>query len=362
MKLAMVADVHLGNHRRFGGEMSSGLNSRFRQTLAVLKDAMDEAVRQDAEGFAVLGDLFDTSKPTPQEVAAVMDLMHARRELHFHLLLGNHDQVSESPGDHALQPFRYLANVSVYEKPTIAHDRLFVPFRTGAAKDWLPGVARVMQPRSLLLHLGVSDDETPPFLRGASDSIHYITLHEVMCASGADSAFAGNWHNHQTWRVHTGDGTVSQIVQCGALVPTGFDNPGADYGNVIFHEIGSAPTVTQISGGPRFHSAVYEETDLSALPIAGCRNYVRLRARPKHVKQAQAELKAMQDDAVIEAFEVLPDREAVSATAKITARAARSAATVDEAIDAYVRRAAMPDTVSRDEVLGIVRDYLAKNG
>ena len=366
MKLALVADVHLGNHRRFGGEVESGLNARFRQTLAVLKEAIDEAGRQDCEAFVVLGDLFDTSRPTPQEVAAVMSLMYSRPAMKFHLLLGNHDQVSASPGDHALQPFRCLDNVRVHETPTRVGSTLFVPFRVGAAKDWLPGVMRELcddQISEVCLHLGIADEETPPFLKGASDSIDSETLLDLMRETGVQSAFAGNWHNARSWgRSYDEEETELHVVQAGALVPTGFDNPGHNYGNMIVCQPGREPHRFKLPGGPRFLSIVYEDTDLKTLALPGHAVYVRARARPRHVKGAQADLKSLLDDGTIAAFEVLPDREAVNATAKIVARTTRNAQSIEEAIAAYVGRTAMPDSVDRKEVLDLVRQYLAKNG
>lgn len=366
MRFALVADVHLGNHRRFGGEMTSGLNVRFNQTLAVLEGAIDLAYAEGAQSFVVLGDLFDTSKPSPQEIAAVMRLFDSRRaSLHFHLLLGNHDQVSASDGDHALQPFRYLRNVSVYEKPVAIGSTLFVPFQVGAAKEWLPQAVSQHTGSSVdevLLHLGISDDETPPYLRGASDSIGAAALFEIMRDHGIRSAFAGNWHNHRRWTADANTTTPRHIVQAGALVPTGFDNPGADYGKVIIRDPGQEPRIVSVPGGPRFFSIVYEDTNIASLAVEGHAVYVRARARPKHVKQAQGDLKALQDAGAITAFEVLPDREAVSATAKITARATRNATSIDEAITAYVSKVALPEGVSRDQVLSLVRQYLTKNG
>ena len=365
MKLAFTADIHLGNHRRFGGEMTSGLNRRFAATVDVLARSVALAAKHSADAFCVLGDLFDTSKPTPQELAAVMELFDEwNPRMQFHLLLGNHDQVSDGEGDHALAPLGYLSNVTVHEKPEMIGNVLALPFRVGAAQDWLPeAVYRASldaNPEAVLVHLGIADESTPPYLRGASDSITTDQLFAVMGKHGIGNAFAGNWHQHRSWSQEG-----RNITQCGALVPTGFDNPGIDgYGKLIIYEAGKPPTVVPVVGGPRFVTGVYEEIDLADLQASadlGHAVYARFHARPKHVKEAQAALRALQDRGTLVAFEVLPDREAVSATAKMTARMTRNATTVDEAVATYVAKTQMPEGAKREHVLALVQQYLARS-
>jgi hypothetical protein len=367
MKIAFVADVHLSNHRRFGGEMIGGLNTRFRQSVAVLDKAIRVAANTGARTLYVLGDLFDSAKPTPQELTAVMEVFDRSEELDVHLMLGNHDQASNTDGDHALGPLTALRNVTVYQHPVAAFGMIVVPFQVGPAREWLPGVVartvRGSNSRTLLLHMGVADDSTPPFLRGASDSIPVDDLVEIMGAHGIRNAFAGNWHNPQTWRRTAPQGSEHLVTQLGALVPTGFDNPGLDYGHMaILDTETAAVTDIELSGGPRFITAPFEDLDLEDVAATGLRHelYLRVAARPKNVKLAQAALKELQADGKLIAFEVLPDKEAASATAKNTARTTRNATSVNDAVAAYVAKTAMPDGTDRRVVLELVKDYLAR--
>ena len=47
--------------------------------------------------------------------------LDAAGELHFHLLVGNHDQRSDARGDNALAVLASIPNVTVYERPTFTH-------------------------------------------------------------------------------------------------------------------------------------------------------------------------------------------------------------------------------------------------
>lgn len=367
MRVALCADVHLSNHRRFGGEMISGLNRRFCQSIAVLENAVEVAACAGAKTLYVLGDLFDSAKPTPQEITAVMHIFDHGSDLDVHLVLGNHDQASNAEGDHALGPLAKMRNVTVYEQPVHTYGMIVVPFQVGPAHEWLPGaVAKAVSKsgkaakRTLLLHMGISDENTPPFLRGASDSIPASELFTLMREHGIRNAFAGNWHNPDVWIDADGERLITQL---GALVPTGFDNPGLDYGHIaILDTETDAVTCIELSGGPRFITSSFEELDLEDVAATGQMHnlYLRVTARPKNVKLAQAALKELQADGKLIAFEVLPDKEAASATAKNTARMTRNTTSVGEAVATYVAKTAMPEGADRKVVLRLVKDYLAQ--
>jgi len=364
---AFVADVHLGNHKRFGGKTSAGLNRRFQLVAQALADALEVASARGAEQFVVLGDLFDTAKPSPAELAAVMRVFSAT-DLEVRLLLGNHDQSSPERGDNALAPLGFLPNVRVYDYAAgRAGTLILVPFQPGPAVEWLRASLSGLElagpsfgSYTLAVHLGIGDEKTPAFLRGANDSITVDELLPLMREFGICTVCAGNWHDPRQWEIAASDEdpVVRRIYQVGALAPTGFDNPGESYGRMlIFDKRGRLDTV-RVATRPRFYTLSFEDGDVGDLRERTDKPFVKVTARVKNLAAARAELEELRVAGKIEDFIVLPDREVVIAAAHSAAKAARSATTVSEAVERYVEKMPIDGGVSRAGVLEVVRRYL----
>lgn len=371
MKVAFCADVHLGNHRRFGGEFRSSLNERCRCALASLEAAVDLALREEAEDFVVLGDLFDDAKPPPQLLAEVRRIFAKGRGLaNFWLLVGNHDQVSSQPGDHALGPLED-EHVRVVEEPTVvsaeAGDLVLLPFRAAPASEWLAGeVASLLRnhrgdrPRALCVHLGVADGDTPPWLVGAPDSAHVDELVRVAAANSCAAAFAGNWHSPRFY--------LSKqrpcVIQAGALVPTGFDNPGFDYGHVVFWD-GKKIDVDRYVSGPRFvhlrDSAACSDA-LEEARESGHALFVRVTTSADRLAEFTRFVETLSANNEIAAGEVGVDAKEVEGAARMAAAAARSASTLEDAVEKYVASMPLADGVDRAKVAARARGYLGIGG
>lgn len=355
MKFAAIADLHLGNHRRFGGELLAGRNARYKITLDVLARVCTATQARGYQHLFILGDVFDVSRPTPAELYGLMTTLKQFRDLTFHLLVGNHDM--QEPREHALQCCAYLENVNVVDTPTTRWGVTMVPFFNGPAEVHLPEILAgyTGQAHTLMLHMGISDTTTPAYLRGSHDSIGVRQLLELMQEHGYRECYAGNWHNHKVWQE---DGC--RITQCGAASPTGFDNQGALYGTICFSD-GSVERVP----GPRFYKAAFEDFHASALAEMreeGDSIFLSLVANPVYIAAAKARLRELVAEGLITGGEVKVNREVVTAVARSAARAAIKAENVDEAVREYVKRAAMPDGADRAEVLSLVRGYLGKSG
>lgn len=213
--VCFCADVHVGNPRAFGGPMVSGINARGRHVLAALRAAVADAVACSSDALVVLGDLFDSSRATPQLVAAVMEVLTTAAEngVPVHLLLGNHDQESTDAGDNALAPLAIMEGVIVHEEPRVVALRKsvelwMVPFQVGRASAWLPGVLESLAAGgkagtsiALALHLGVIDGATLPFLRESPDAIDLGLLARLCARYGISHVMAGNWHDRRVWNV-----------------------------------------------------------------------------------------------------------------------------------------------------------------
>lgn len=234
MRFLVGADLHLGNHKRHGGAVQSGLNERARDILHVLTRAIELANRQHAT-LVIAGDALDESRPTPGILAAFQKAL-AKAELRPVLLAGNHEWGSAT--DHALRPLWSVADV-------VETLSLFGGLKPGTgpmlAWPWWPGRERFDvnrftlvggAPAVVVMHTGVIHDGTPPYL--VSEKVP--TADEVFDALdrlGASVAITGDWHDHKVLERLGSRGQDLTIVQCGALVPTGFDNPGLDYGYMV---------------------------------------------------------------------------------------------------------------------------------
>ena len=321
--IVAVADVHVGNHGRFGGELREGLNRRCWAVLA----ALDYAVRVANEAGATLfiaGDLFDRHDPPARMVAGVMQALSAAD--HVVVVCGNHDRAD---GDHhALGPLSWLPNAQVVTRPQVLYcggwEVLCVPFQRGRGQDWLlPELARwgatpALHRRALVTHLGLRTPATPWFLRDSADAIDAPLLAEHLRAAGAELALLGNWHAPLDVR----DGGV-EIRQCGALVPTGWDDPGLDYGRVV----GPDGWLGAPAPGPRFLD--WGRHELSLAPGAG--QYVRARVSAAQEAGVASELEALRATGAVAAFEVLVERAGAVAVAPTpgVSRAAALRARVD---------------------------------
>lgn len=380
-KIAWVADVHLGNHRRYAGAREASLNQRCRDGLDVLRRAVQRAHDLRCVAFVVLGDLLDTQRPEPQLLAEVQAIFKpCSPDMPVLLLVGNHDQVSTAPGDHALGPLAPYA--TVVDKPTVLRARGvelgLVPFRPGAASEWLPDVVRGMGwsnptkvvDRVLGVHLGVRDTTTAPWLRNAPDAVDAELLASLAKGVGARQVLAGNWHDRRAWSFDEDEPDGVRILQLGALVPTGFDNPGLlGYGTLALWEDG---TLThEVLPGPRF---VVQDGTAGLDKLAedaragGYRVYVQVKVRPGELGAA---VSALGDAAFSESDnincpvllgEAVVDGAVVEAQARESACAATNARSMSAALDAYMETVPLEEGVDRAEVATAARGYLGMTG
>ena len=407
--LAFIADVHHANHRAMGGAVVAGHNTRACATRRAMREAAQRlranvaiAPGVDNVGvLCVLGDLFDTTRPEPQLIAsaaaALTDDGGDGQASHDTLvLLGNHDMVSTAYGDNALAPLHFMAGTTVVEKPRRlcypGVELICVPFQPGIASTWLPAAleeacapqsaaaanghpepsrrdlrpARVV--RVLLLHLGLRDVHTPPWLRGAADSIDVDALYALCAQHNIDAVYAGNWHSRREWAFPR-EPAVS-MVQVGALVPTGFDNAGlTGYGGVEFLVVTTddsgdnaetVATAREEVPGPRFVTVRSEKEARRAVEDAGT-NTLYLRwvvDTPDQLESASQKMRAaIEAEAVFDGRVDLADTAAKAAGAQAAA-AARDATTFAQALAQFVEAMPLDPGVDRAEVLTLARTYL----
>lgn len=370
-EVACIADLHVDNHRSFGGSEVSGINSRCSLITRALDEVYIVMAKRKVKYLFILGDLFDRCKPTPQVVNAVMDVIKLHREATTILLLGNHDKASSAPLDNALAPLRHVCHVM--ENPTLIEPQqgsggiLLIPYQEGAAEQWVEEA--IQQARKLstervikrvllaMTHVGIKDSHTPPWLAGSSDAVDVELIGRVM---KAEAFVAGNWHEHK----HFTPRGSNEIIQVGALVPTGFDNPSPSkahqdpYGSVVFMEWGNDTWRLRgrhIVHGPRFHKVPFGADYSSSKRNT---DYVRVVADQDEVAQARNWLREEILHKRIADGEVVLNPQDKARTRGEQARAARSADSADEAIHAFVKKMPMPDDVDAKTVVDRTRQYM----
>lgn len=371
-RIANVADVHLGNHRQHGGATRGSINDRCREGLDVLHRALMLAVERRCDWFVVHGDLFDTDRPPPALIAEVQQMFSGVAAYHCGvvLVLGNHDMTSSVANDSAMAPLAPVAHVVVRASAlqlggarlvALPHEVGFSQHTTetlGAALDGaLHALGRGTNedptgPVVVGMHLGISDDSTPPWLRGAADSVPIDVLMPALVKRGIRWAVAGNWHDRRAW---FDSGTT--VLQLGALVPTGWDNPGLDgYGTVAIVDTDRPAAGFEIEEvpGPRFVVADSLDDARRVSVAASARPlYVRLRLPPEQVADGRAllaELGLPGDVAV--------DAGLTTAAARTAATLARGASTLDEAVAAFVAEMPLDAGVDRARVLAHVQRFV----
>lgn len=406
--IVAVADVHVGNPRWRGGALNQGVNLRGARVLSALHAALSHAVMNEASAFVVLGDLLDSSRTSPQLLTATMRMLASFAPLPVHLLLGNHEMETAAIGDHSLGPLGELSNVTVHDRPAVVHfgaDELWlVPFRNGPASQWLPGALQELAATAaelrgglphmghpvrvaLGLHLGIADTATPVWLRNAHDAIDVTELAAQCSLLGIDTVLAGNWHNAQDWRV---DGV--HVAQCGALCPTGFNNPGFDgYGCAVSWDGGEVEravvsleprfvtvrsraewdrTIARVKGEPLPADPAHLWDDMGApaplppdkgpLPSPGA--FVRWvcdAGDAAAYAEAQGLAREESELGCLAGAEVVPDAKVAEQRAHVAAEQAREVPRLEAALSAYVT--AMPFTLEeplRDTVRATAARYL----
>ncbi len=131
IRLAHVADPHLGSGYHLGDEDRGGVNSRLRDFRDAWVRSCEQMVTEGVDLVLFAGDAFRDSKPSPTEQQAFRDGLDVLcdAEIPMVAIVGNHD-LPRAPGrTHALAIFDgYRDYVMVVDRPqVIAGDGITVP-------------------------------------------------------------------------------------------------------------------------------------------------------------------------------------------------------------------------------------------
>lgn len=349
--LLVIADVHVGNHGRYGGPVVAGLNERCRRVLATLAHVARLAAASKAD-IAIAGDLFDTDQPSPAMVAAVFDALNVAGVQKF-AAVGNHDITTSAEGDHALASLARMPGWTVVETPTVIEGlALLCPYDQRHPRDWLASTLAAHRATWALVHFGIEDDTTEPWLRGKA-GYHANAIRDAVADAGYLGLLAGDWHAHKSFA----DGVAYQI---GALCPTGYANPGWDGGGWAALLETTGVRWFRIAG-PRFLQVATEDDAAAAVAHAtanGCALYLEWSVREADRGAAEALRTRWAAAGVTTTLVVTSSGARVSAAE--AAQRVRDVGQTDRAVGEYLAGYALPDLVDRDEVAARVHAHVRR--
>ncbi len=162
IRLLHLADLHPSSSQTFAGKLLTDPETGKNQALTdlrrslqfVLETATAPETRCDAAVIA--GDVFDTVKPTMDEVQVVLDWIDAlAKEMPVDIIAGNHDMATSGVMATALEPLKLRPLIQVFEQPgSIIHNVHGKRFKVFALP--YPTRARLL---SLSVHDGKSPEE-----------------------------------------------------------------------------------------------------------------------------------------------------------------------------------------------------------
>lgn len=391
-RYGFVADVHVGNHNVFGGDVRLGMNARCRMVVDALGRAVAKASDEECDHLVVLGDLFDTARPLPQMLRAVRDAL-AGCGKDVWLLRGNHDARSDEPGDDALSVLeRWDAAARVHVYPNAHGDGgmiegpdervKLVPHSASRPMRALvreametfhgdPKAGRLPIRGALAFHAGLQRSETPDYLRSDTSTVLLDELLEfVKYTSGLRAVFCGDWHEHfHHWYDPSGighEGTSTHIVQVGSLVPKDFAEAGNDFHGLVVWDSYWNTIKKHTIAGPRFLKARVADDafwdEAYSMRTEGDATELYASFEPTSAREAeQTHESVRKHETILTAYRVLPSKYAAREQARTQAVAVSTSLSFDEAVRAYV--ATMPEPaqgVTHDDVYHRVRALLAQ--
>jgi len=357
-----IADIHLANHRMFGGVYKAGLNERAQTIASTMRRAVDIATSDDK--LLVLGDVFDTDAPAPALICAAQLALAGKN---VHVTKGNHDMSSTDPGHNACAPL--AGHCVVEETPAVLlADKagltagVMVPFATPVRETILAALEvakaspawRAASQRLVFGHWGIASPDDPIYLRGSRDAIDAKELAELCFEHDVCGVAAGNWHKRRQFEFSREGHNPVRLLQVGGLTPTGFDNPGwVGYGTVASWNAAKAAWQYRELPGPRFLRHMPTMEELAA--HAGCQVYVRVDGTSADQENLREQLAALplagRQTRVVNAEKI--------AAAKASAHAAAAANTVESALAGFIEKMKLPEHADREETKQLAQQYLA---
>ena len=135
MNILCFSDIHFHHTHRFSHITSDGYTVRELEHLSCADDIIKICNEQDIDRIVFCGDLFGPvgDNISTQTLSAVCEFVDKLRKIKpLDMLVGNHDLSGSTnyKAVHKLIPFKYWDNVTVYDKPTIVDNFVYMPYCT----------------------------------------------------------------------------------------------------------------------------------------------------------------------------------------------------------------------------------------
>jgi DNA repair exonuclease SbcCD nuclease subunit len=259
MRILQLGDTHLGFQRRTWGGPPGW--SPAQDHRAAWQRALEPALRGEVELVIHTGDLFDRSRPPPE------DRRWARQQL---AALGRRCPVVVLAGNHDRRGLRVhlgedLPGVRIVDEATVlAHGGLrlgFVPHQRQAAA-WAATAARVGREGVdlLITHQAFDGCAVPGFRFRPGRPAETVAAHQV--PAGVRWVLSGHLHPHQSLRCG-----AATVVYAGSTVRTSAGEGPGPKGTVIW-ELGAEVSWRFRPHPSRPWLSVREEADLDGVPEA----------------------------------------------------------------------------------------------
>lgn len=253
-RVGLSADFHCANHRVLGGPVVAGVNLRCRLIGETARRAFQVAADDGCDYFAILGDIFDNGKPSPEVIGVMADAI-AASPIPVYVIPGNHDCSSDEVGNHALAALRKVKNCRVVDEPLFLQSDgiIFAPFSPRPPVEYFTELLERAGKGcwSLLGHVGIVGPETSEFL---TNGRNIITVEQIFSLPQPKECWlrvlaSGDFHQHV---IHEGFLGAVNIVQVGALCQANFGDP-PEVGRICVLDT-AGPGITEILQvpGPRF--------------------------------------------------------------------------------------------------------------
>jgi hypothetical protein len=215
-----------------------------------------KAAEAGCERFAILGDLFDRGKPSPEEIGVAAKVF-AESSIPVYVIPGNHDRSSDEPGNNALAALVGTKNCIVVDEPLFLQPEgiILAPFSPRPPVEYFTELLELAGKGSwsLLGHVGIVGPGTSEWLTTGRNIITVEQIFEMSLKlpKGCDLRVlaSGDFHQHF---IHEGVLGAVNIIQVGALCQANFGDP-LDVGKlcVLDTEAGGITEIHTIPG-PRF--------------------------------------------------------------------------------------------------------------
>lgn len=255
-RVGLSADFHCANHRVLGGPVVAGVNLRCRLIGETARRAFQIAADDGCDYFAILGDIFDNGKPSPEVIGVMADAI-AASPIPVYVIPGNHDCSSDEVGNHALAALRKVKNCRVVDEPAYLPDGVILaPFSPRPPVEYFTELLKRGGDGwwHLLGHVGIVGPTTSEWL---TTGRNIITVEQISKLPPNLRAFAsGDFHQHVVHEERIG---AVNIVQVGALCQANFGDP-LEVGRicVLDTDVGAINKILHVPG-PRFVTLSFPE-------------------------------------------------------------------------------------------------------